>query len=342
MATINEVATRAGVSVATVSRVHSGSARVSHDTRDRVLAAAEELRYHPNGVARSLRTAVTGIFGVVLGDVRNPFFTELARAIDDEARAGGHVVVLGNADEDPERQDAYLQVLRERRIDGLLICPAPGDSRVIADLVADRTPTVLVDRDIPGVDAPVVRADSVAATRALADHLVSLGHRRIAVLAGPQSTVTGRERLTAFRDGLAEHRIELQPDDVLVGDFRQEGGERAMDQLLARPQLPSAVFAADNPMALGALRRIRSAGLRIPHDISLASFDDPAWFALADPPMTAVSQPTAELGRTAVRMLRAMVDGETVRSVTLGCRLVPRGSCGEKTYAMEDHDKEDR
>lgn len=331
---MNEVAQRAGVSVATVSRVYSGSARVNDYTRDRVLTAIDELDYHPNAVARSLRTSVTGTFGVVLGDVRNPFFTELARAIDDEARAGGHVVVLGNADEDPERQDAFLRVLRERRIDGLLICPAPGESRVIADLVADGTPTVLVDRDAYGVDAPIVRAESVRATRALADHLVALGHERIAILAGPQSTITGRERLVAFREGLAAHGIELAPDDVLVGDFLQEGGERAMDELLARPRLPSALFVADNPMALGALRRIRSAGLRIPQDIALASFDDPAWFALADPPMTAVAQPTVEIGRTAVQMLRSMLEGEPVQSVTLGCRLVPRGSCGERTESQ--------
>jgi LacI family transcriptional regulator len=154
----------------------------------------------------------------------------------------------------------------------------------------------------------------VEATIALADHLVALGHRRFAVLAGPQSTITGRERLDAFRRGLAAHGIELAEGDMLIGDFMQESGERAMDELLARPRLPSALFAADNPMALGALRRIRSAGLSIPRDIAVDSFDDPAWFALSDPPMTAVAQPTVEIARTAVSMLRSMVRARRSRA----------------------------
>lgn len=204
MASIKDVAAEAGVSVATVSRVLNDHPSVSDDARTRVLAAVEALDYRPNAVARSLRTDQTRTLGLVISDVLNPYFTELARSVEEEARALGYSVIIGNADERPELQDHHVRTLLDRRIDGLLVSPTDGGSPGMLDAARAGTPMVFVDRWIPGLDVPVVRADGRAAIRDLVAHLHGLGHRRLAIIAGPAATTTGSERVAAFRDALAE------------------------------------------------------------------------------------------------------------------------------------------
>ncbi|MCZ2523289.1 LacI family DNA-binding transcriptional regulator [Streptomyces sp. NPDC059506] len=329
MASIKDVAARSGVSVATVSRALNGHPSVSPATRERVAAAAAALGYRPNAVARSLRTHQTRTLGLVISDVLNPFFTELARAVEDAARALGYSVVIGNADEDPQLQDHHMSTLLERRIDGLLVSPTDGGSALMTDAAASGTPMVFVDRWIPGLDVPVVRADGRAAVRDLVAHLHSLGHRRLAIIAGPAATTTGNERVDAFREAMREFGLPLPEEYIGQGDFRAASGRRATARFLDLPEPPQAVFAADNLMALGAMDEIRSRGLRVPQDVALAAFDDIAWFVHTDPPITAVAQPTAELGHAAVRALIDRVEGREAASVTLSARLVVRRSCGE-------------
>lgn len=328
MAGIKDVAARAGVSPATVSRVLNGHPAVSPGTRDRVHAAVEALAYRPNGIARSLRTRRTRTLGLVISDVLNPYFTALARAVEEEARLLGDSVIIGNADERPEQQDHHIRTLLDRRIDGLLLSPTDGGSPLILDAVRAGTPVVFVDRWLPGVDVPVVRADGRAAVRDLVDHLLGLGHRRLAIIAGPPSTTTGRERVAAFREALLAHGEELPARHVGEGDFQAASGRAAMGRFLDLPRPPDAVFAADNLMALGALDEIRARGLRVPQDVALVAFDDIPWFVHTDPPITAIAQPTGELGRAAVRALAARVAGRAADSVTLPARLVVRRSCG--------------
>ncbi|MFD9907570.1 LacI family DNA-binding transcriptional regulator [Streptomyces sp. NPDC059063] len=325
---IKDVAARAGVSVATVSRVLNGHASVSPGARTRVLDAVEALGYRPNTLARSLRTDQTRTLGLIISDVLNPYFTELARSVEEEARALGYSIIFGNADERPEIQDHHIRTLLDRRIDGLLVSPTDGGSPLILDAARAGTPMVFVDRWIPGVDVPVVRADGRAAVRDLVAHLHGLGHRRLAIIAGPAATTTGSERVEAFRDALAEYGIELPAAYVGQGDFQAASGRRATERFLDLPEPPDVVFAADNLMALGALDAIRARGLRVPDDIALAAFDDIPWFVHTDPPVTAVAQPTGELGRAAVRALTDRIEGRTPRSVTLPARLVVRRSCG--------------
>ncbi|GAB3212917.1 LacI family DNA-binding transcriptional regulator [Marinactinospora thermotolerans] len=334
MATIKDVARAAGVSTATVSRVLNDHPSVTAESRERVLAAVERLAYHPNAAARTLRSADVTTLGLVIGDVLNPFFTELARAVEDEARAHGYYVITGNADEDPRRQDEYLDILLEQRVAGLLLCPTDRVSPLVEEVVRRGRPIVLIDRSIDGLDLPVVRSDNATATRELVDHLVALGHRRIAIISGPTSLVTGRERLAAFRAALAAHGLEVADRDVRIGDFQTASGVAAMGELMERPDPPTAVFAADNLMALGALRWVRDRGLRPGSDIGLASFDDLPWFEFVDPPITAVRQQTEEMGRAAVRELIALLNGRPARSRTLPCQLVIRGSCGERQGAQ--------
>lgn len=337
MAGIKDVAARAGVSVATVSRALNGHPSVSAGARARVLAAAEGLEYRPNAVARSLRTDQTHTLGLVISDLLNPYFTELARSVEEEARALGYSVIIGNADERPDLQDHHIRGLLDRRVDGLLLSPTDGGSPLMPAVARAGTPMVCVDRWIPGFEVPVVRADGRAAVRDLVAHLHGLGHRRLAIIAGPAATTTGRERVAAFREALHAYGLPLPGSYVGQGDFQAESGRRVTEGFLALAEPPEVVFAADNLMALGALDAIRARGLRVPGDIALAAFDDIPWFVHTDPPITAIAQPTGELGRAAVRALVALVEGRPPESVTLAARLVVRRSCGEPPATDRSH-----
>ena len=221
---------------------------------------------------------------------------------------------------------------------GTVLAGAPCDVGLLVARDAARagTPMVFVDRWIPGLDVPVVRADGSSAVRDLVAHLHGLGHRRLAIIAGPAATTTGSERVTAFRDALAAYGLELPDEYIGQGDFQAASGRRATERFLELPEPPEVVFAADNLMALGALDAIRARGLRIPHDIALAAFDDIPWFVHTDPPITAIAQPTGDLGRAAVRALTDLIEGRTPESVTLPARLVVRGSCGESPTTGTD------
>ncbi len=202
MAGIKDVAAEAGVSVATVSRVLNGHPSVSQEARTRVLAAVEALGYRPNAVARSLRTAQTRTLGLVISDVLNPYFTELARFVEEEARALGYSVIIGNADERPDLQDHHVRTLIDRRIDGLLVSPADGGPPLLRDVALSGTPMVFVDRWIPGIDVPVVRADGTGAVRDLVAHLHGLGHRSpSSPVPPPRPPATSASRRSAARCG---------------------------------------------------------------------------------------------------------------------------------------------
>lgn len=329
MATIKDVAKEAGVSVATVSRTFSGTQHVSPAVRERVAAAAESLSYRPNAIARSLRARNTRTLGLVIPNVGNPFFTRMARVVEDSARERGYSLIFGNTDEDPEKEAEYLDVLMEKRVDGLIVSPARATSPQLEEIVRDGMPVVFLDRYVRGIEAPVVRADGRRAVDELVEHLVRFGHERLAIISGPPETVPGRERLDAFLDGAGERGAPVSEGRIKVGSFRRESGFKAMRELLDLDEPPTAVFAANNLMALGALQALKRAGLKAPEDISFASFDDVSWFELVEPPMTAIAQPVGELGTAAARMLPEIVEGKQAESVILEAELVVRGSCGE-------------
>ncbi|GGP93623.1 LacI family DNA-binding transcriptional regulator [Streptosporangium pseudovulgare] len=329
MARIKDVAVRAGVSVATVSRVLNASPSVSEETRNRVYTAMTELNYVPNAVARSLRTEATRTLGLIIGDILNPFFAELARAVEDTARKAGYTVVIGNADERAEEQDHYVRTLIEQRVDGLLICPTAEVTPLVEQAAATGDPLVFIDRVLPGMDVPSVRVDGTDAIGELVGHLKTLGHRRVALISGPLRLSTGRERTDAFVKAAAEHGMELRPEYIQSGDFQLASGRALTARLLDLPEPPEVIFGGDNLMTLGALDEIRARGLRIPEDVALASFDDVPWFPHMNPPITAISQPVAELGARAVRVILDRLHGRPAGSVVLPAVLVPRQSCGE-------------
>ncbi|UNX54227.1 LacI family transcriptional regulator [Georgenia sp. TF02-10] len=330
MATIKDVAKAAGVSTASVSRVLTGHP-ASPTMRERVLAAAEALSFRPNAVARSLRSTGTRTVGLVVSDLLNPFFTELARAVEDTARAAGYSVIVGNADEDPGQQDHYIRILLERQVDGLIVVPTVETSPLLREAAANDHHLVLVDRPADDVDAPTILADATEAIGELVDHLVTTGRRDPAIITGPVHAGTARLRLEVFRQALAKHGLDLPERRVLHGDFRSTSGYAAMEHLLADPDRPDAVFVTNGSMGLGVLEvlgRRRGTPPAIPDELALAVFDDTPWFTLLAPSVTAIAQPTVHLGEQATRTLLARIRGEEPPAATPGlrCRLVLRES----------------
>lgn len=350
-ATIADVARRAKVSTATVSRVLAGLGRASPETRERVVAAASDLDYRPSGVARSLKRQSTETLGLIVTDIENPYFPELVRAVEDAARAEGYTILLCNASDDPERESGYLDLLVERRVDGLIIAASSLGGRHREWLAAAPLPVVLVNTSAPDVDLPSIRSDNRAGSCQAARHLLGLGHTRFGYLMAPPRNVDAPDRLAGVRDALTE--AGLDPDTIVVvpGVPLVGGGEAAMLELLDRAPETTAVLAYNDLMAIGAMRAIRRRGLVVPRDISLIGFDDVAFAAYVEPPLTTLRQSTTEMGYWAVdqlaKRLRERAEGgvgadagavpgpgaapaPAARSavVTLAVRLEVRGSTG--------------
>ena len=329
MATIVDVAARAGVSTATVSRVLSGVQPARHSTRERVLAAVRELDYRPSGVARALKRSETRTIGLLITDIGNPFFPQIVRAVEDEAHARGYGVILCNAADDSDRELAYLELLLERRVDGLIVASARTTRRHAERLAAVPMPVVLVNSDAPGSRLAGVTTAHRHGARIATEHLLGLGHRRIAHIGAP-SAQAARLRHAGVTDAL--RAAGLDPASLLLaeGDEHVEGGARAAELLLAERPQPTAIVCYNDLTAVGALRAVRRAGLRVPEDVSLTGFDDIELAAWTDPPLTTVRQPTDALARWAVgRLADALPSGRpAAERVSLEPTLVVRGSSG--------------
>jgi LacI family transcriptional regulator len=316
MSTISDVAKRAGVSAMTVSRVVNGTGYTSAETRARVEAAIDELGYVPNALARQLRSKRTKTIALVVADISNPFFTTIARGVEDVAVGHGFSVMYCNTDESEAEEEQYLLMLIERQVDGVLLVPArsSGDSfRLLHD---HHMPVVVLDRRIAGRNVDSVRCDSEAGAHALATHLIDLGHRRIAVLTGRRNVSTSVDRVAGCRRALAEAGLEL-PDELvhwggfLFGKSNQADGHRMAQEMLEAPGArPTAVVCANNFIAFGAIRALREAGLRVPDDMSVVAFDDLPEEWVSEPFLTCAAQPAYEIGRQAASLLLDQVAGD--------------------------------
>ena len=321
------VAARAGVSVATVSRVYSGAGPVSDGARSRVRKAADALGYVPNTAARSLRVQWTGTLGVVLPDLYGDFFSELLRGLDGAARAHDrHLLVAGSHDGAEDLVKTACQMLG--RVDGLVVmCPGLGEEVADANLPAG-LPVVLLGSTAPGFAA--VTVDDEAGAAAMVRHLAGLGHRRVALVSGPDANADARARRRGYRQAVAQAGLDADPALEVAGDFTKASGSAAAQTLLALADRPTAVFAANDSMALGVLQALREAGLSVPDDVALAGFDDTAVAEYVTPALTSVHVPTQEMGARAVEaVLRAAsTPSAPAATVTLPTRLVVRASCG--------------
>lgn len=326
--TIHDVAAEAGVSAATASRVLSGHPATSEESRTRVTEAARRLGFRPNAQARSLRKNHTNTIGLLLSDVRNPFFADIAHNAEQHALESGIATLLCNANESTEQQDLYLDLLLSQRVAGIIVAPQGDGAGSLREVLTLGVPVVFVDRTIDGVDVPSVTSDNRSGITGAVAHLAGLGHHRIGLVAGPQETSTGRERLEAFRQAVAEHGLDDDPDLVHLGDFQVTSGARAANQLLDLPLPPTAVLAADSLMTFGVLEVLRERGIRVGSDLSVVGYDDVAAFRWFSPQLTVVAHDPARMGALAVDLIRDVLDGRPARSVVLESSLVVRESTG--------------
>ncbi|WDD91443.1 LacI family transcriptional regulator [Burkholderia sp. FERM BP-3421] len=329
---IKDVAEAAGVSVTTVSRVLSNNGPVKDAVRRRVLEVIERLDYRPNAAARRLRSGDTATIGLLVSDVRNPFFTEVSRAVEDAAYRQGMRVILCNTDENPEKEAMYLRLMESERVTGVIYSPT-HDAAQRFDARAHAFPVVMIDRAGPAGAADAVTLDNRDAATRLVEHLVARGYRRIAGLFGNAST-TGRERHAGCMDALRRHGLDAAVE--FVEPHPEAAHARVAAWLAAAPGArPDALVASNGLLLLGAYRALREHGVRVPDDIALAGFDNDAWTELVTPGVTVIAQPVYEIGKNAMQLLMQRLADRTMsaRTLVLPGELVVRGSTAARTAA---------
>jgi len=337
LSTIKHVAARAGVSFTTVSHVLNGTRRVSDSARERVERAVAEMGYAPSAVARALKMSETGIVGVLVPNITNPFFAELTRGIEDCCHRADYGVFLCNSDDAPERQARYLQTLLERRVDGLLLAAPAGEPQaLVRRLAGTQAPMVVIDRELPGLAARLVRVDHRGGARLAVEHLLSLGHRRIACLSGPSSFAVGHLRAAGWREALEAAGLQPDPQLLLEGDFDAAVGHALTRRLLARGDA-TAIFAGNDLMAIGALRAAAELGLLVPQAVSIIGFDGIDLGAYTYPPLTTVGHRIGAIGEAAASLLLGMLADPAAApdDVMLPVTLVERASTGAAPHRPE-------
>lgn len=327
MATISDVASRAGVSTATVSRALNGKSTVDPDLAARVLTAADDLGYRPNGPARNLRRQETAVLALIISDVESPFFTALSRGVEDVAHNAGYSLVLCNSDDDPDKEQEYIEVALQERVAGVLLSPTGrGDSAQI--LRSRAAPVVAVDRPLPDSPGDAVLADTRLAAKQAVLHLVAQGYRSIGCVTGPSGVPTAEDRLAGYRDGLREADLAYRAERVRHCGFKAPGAKEATELLMSGVDAPDALLVANNIMAVGVLESLAERELRPGRDVGVVAFDDAPWATLLDPPLTVVSQPAYAMGEAAARLLLDRIAGDEAQTstTTLSAELVVRGS----------------
>ncbi len=342
MSTIVEVAKRASVSIATVSNVIRGTKRVSPELQERVKAAIRELDYSPNAIARGLKVKQTRMLGMVLPDITNPFFPGIIRGAEDTAFDRDYFLVTANTDEQIGRERRLLAALRSYRADGILLASAPGsDTSHIRRTISSGVSVVFLDRPVAGVDADAVLLDNVRGARECVRHLLQLGHRRIAIITGPLKLQNARERLQGYEEALHESDVPIDPSLILEGDYRLESGHRLAKQLTKNRSAASAIFVCNGVMTVGVLNAFEEAGVECPRDISLATFDDLTLDHSSHSHLTAVVQPSYEMGARAATLLIDRIEGRLTGDPIV-LRVVPTLVIRESTarhhvIEMEQH-----
>jgi DNA-binding LacI/PurR family transcriptional regulator len=323
---IKDVAERASVSVATVSRVLNADPNVDPEYRKRVRAAVAELGYRPNRLARNLRRQQMEAIGIVVPDIENPHFAEVVRVIEGIALNLGYRVLVCNTDEDAARQGACLSMLADERVSGIVMSPSDPDASI--DQLRDLgIPVVTIDRALDRASTDLIVADNVPAVRTATQRLIDAGHRRIAYVGGRSEVETGSERQEGY---LAAIEPAGLTGTVANGGFRRDAARQAVRELLGQDRPPSALIVANNLMALGALQAIRDRGLRIPQDIAVIAVDNPDWSELLDPPLTVLAQPIRAMATQAAGLLIRRIRGEEFAPVhqVHPLELIVRSSCG--------------
>ena len=329
--TIKDVARRAGVSISTVSHVINNSRAVGDESRRRVEEAMAELGYQPNTLARNLRRRQTQSIGMIVPDNANPFFAEIARAIEDSSFDQNHSVILCNTEGDLAKQTAYTDLLIQNQVAGIVFVAAGVSTELVEDLRRRRVPLVVVDRAVPGVEVNAVLTNHCQGGRLATQHLIDLGHRRIACISAGSELSPSADRVTGYLETLRENDVPVTKELVVPGDFQYESGYHAANVLLDLPQPPTAVFACNDLMAVGCISAAAERSLRVPEDLSVVGFDDVRLASFTNPPLTTVAQPIWQIGNLAVEMLMERIENidAQMRVEQLDTQLVERRSTAQ-------------
>ena len=325
MTSIKDVARQAGVSTATVSRVIANKGSFKADTRDKVLNAIAQLNYRPNLIARSLRVQTSTKIGLVVSDIRNPFFTAIARAVEDAAYERGYSVLICNTDENPEKEALYLDLMHDENVAGVIFSPTQQfSSSHTKDSQRGHIPFVVIDRAISHDEYDLVQLDNHGAAYELTEHLLAQGYQKLAGLFG--DSATGMARKQGFLAALSANGIEPFATDVIAP--RIEQGYLSTQKLLEQSEQPDAILTSNSLLTAGAFQALRARSVRIPKEIGLAGFDETTWGELVEPAITIIAQPTEEIGHTAIELLFARIaePERAVRKVILSGSLRIHGS----------------
>jgi LacI family transcriptional regulator len=331
MSTIQDVAKRAGVAPITASRVLNNSGYASEETRARVKAAAEALGYVPNTLARGLRSKRTQTLALVMTDITNPFFTLIARGVEDTASNSGYTVIFCNTDESESEEQKYLNILVQKQVDGILLVPACSESRSVKFLRSNEIPFVLIDRSIPGTESDLIRCDSEQGAYNLTQHLIELGHQRVVAITGPYEVSTSQDRASGYQRAMeAAGLTDLAR--VYYGSFTQDSGYELANQALALDPHPTAILGANNFISIGILKALRDVRLNVPEDMSVVGFDDLPASMIVDPFLTVAAQPAYQMGSQATELLLKRITGqlpEVSQEIILPTEMIVRRSSGQ-------------
>ena len=325
---IKDVALEAGVSTATVSHVINNTKFVTGGTREKVLSAIEQFHYYPNAHARTLASGRSNIIGLLVSDISNPFFPELVKSVEETAFESGYNVILVNTNYDAGRAADYVRRLIELKVAGVALMTSELDPALIDELASKQVRVVFHNLGTAGEHMSNIKVDYAAGIEEAVQHLVSLGHRNVVHIAGPNHFRSAVIRREAFLNSMTHHFPRARKPVVYEGNFKFDGGQRAAKKILGAGNLPTAVVAANDMMALGAMQQFRAGGLTIPQDISIIGFDDIAFAALSDPPLTTVCSPRTEIGRKAIEALISTINhpGQKGGEFEVTTYLVTRGS----------------
>jgi len=323
MSSLQDVAERAKVSIATVSRVLNKSDKVVPETRATVEQALRDLGYRPSRVARRLRMkdGRAHLVGLIIPDIQNPFYAEIARGVEDVAYANEYALLLCNSDENPEKERFYLDVMQDESVDGLVLPPFDETDLAVVDIVKTGLPVVCVDRSLAKMKTDLVEVDNYQGALEAVRHLLDRGHKQIGLIEGRSQVSTSRERRRGYLDALTAAGITPRKEWMRAGDFKQESGRVLVHELLDLRKPPTALFVCNNLMTVGALAALHQRGRRVPQDVAVVGFDDLPWAEALDPPPTVVRQPAYDVGRQAMELLLKRISEPTRPPVTV--RLLP-------------------
>jgi DNA-binding LacI/PurR family transcriptional regulator len=333
--TIKDVAERAGVSTATVSRAINEPRSVSDGLKESVMEAIQELDYEPSSVAQSLKTNRTNTLALVITDNESPFYAKIMRGVEDVALENDYSLFVSNTDEELKMEKVYLKNLQNRATDGIILAPTGQRNDVLNQLIESGTPIVFIDRWIDQLKDRVdtVLAQNFEGSYKAVSHLLEKGHERIGIITGVRQVISSEERLEGYKKALKDQGIPIQENLIVEGSFTIEGGTDALKTLLSLKKRPTAVFITNGKMTMGALKLLREKGYKCPEDLSLISFDDFEWFSILNPPVTAVRQDSYEIGTKSADMLLDKIESETAdgggSNYRVGTELVIRNSVAE-------------